>query len=472
MRFLIFFFLSAGTLSGNAQQYLIKHDLQSQKTAYYKIEQKDTVRVKNLHLKKNARIFLQVENYNPFYWNAKVTAFKTPVQEEVGFAQAFNPISVLAGGFKDILGSFPLLDLPKSRGTLDLNDPKERFISTATQYAESYNKLQELNEKYDQLQVTELQLKDLKHDFTKTEQEIKAEAQAAVLRVLGTERLDLTNSINLAKQYNQQLTAALQTVSSLNNQLQQQIVTVNGTEEYEGTTLKDVANKATTSFSNVAKLKQLQDKNANFFLEEVVSVAALYREITNTNFHFSYAINSGADLSDLKLEIYPKESGSKDTVVQYFQLEGRNNIRIRNSVGIAFTYFNANNTKYYIDENGMIQTGDKDLFNPLLSTLLHFYSGRAAGVKLGGAFGFGIPVQGEKKDINFLLGATAGFGQNEPILVSAGFSGAKVNKLMNGYKVGQKTSETDPEKLTTSGYDIGGFLSITFNMSNLNIGRK
>lgn len=469
--FLILSFLT-GSLCATAQQYLIRYDLNTQKTNYFKIENKDTSRVRNIGLKKNSRIFLEVDNYNPFYWDAKVTAFKTPVQEEVGFAEAFNPISVLAGGLQDFLGGFPILDLPKSRGAVNDNDPKERFISTASHYADSYNKLQELNEKYDQLQVAELQLKELKYDFSKTEREIKAEAQAAVVKVLGTDKLDLANSINLAKQYNQQLTSALQTVISLNNQLQQQITTIDGSEEYDGTTLRDIAQKATTSFSNVAKLKQMQERNANFFLEEVVSVAALYREINSANFHFSYAINSEPDLSDLKLEVYPRGAESKDTVVQYFQLEGKKQLRIRNSVGMAFTHFRANNTSYYIDNRNIIRSGGKDLFTPLLSTLLHFYSGRTTGVKFGGAFGFGIPIQGEKKDINFLLGATAGFGQNEPILVTAGFSGAKVNKLVNGYKIGDQTTETDPDNLTTSGYDLGAFLSVTFNLSNLNISRK
>ena len=204
----------------------------------------------------------------------------------------------------------------------------------------------------------------------------------------------------------------------------------------------------------------------------MVSVSALYREISSADFHFSYAINSEPDLSDLKLEIYPRQAGSQDTVVQYFPLEGKNQLRIRNSVGLAFTHFRANNTSYYIDDNSIIRTGGKDLFTPLFTTLLHFYSGRTAGMKMGGAFGFGIPIQGEKKDINFLLGATAAFGQNEPILITAGLSGAKVNKLVNGYKVGEETTETDAEKLTTSGYGIGGFVSVTFNLSNLNITRK
>ncbi|HEY1112585.1 MAG TPA: hypothetical protein VGE66_03460 [Chitinophagaceae bacterium] len=472
MRFVFFLLLLAGPLCGQAQQYLIRHDLHSKKTQYYRIQDKDTARVRHAGLKANSRLLLQVDNFNPFYWDAKVTAIKTPEPEAAAFDGAFNPISVLAGGFKDMLGGFPLLDLPKSRGGGDPNDPAERFVSTATQYADNYNKLQELNEKYDQLQVARLQLGELKFDFTKPEAEIKAEAKAVVQKVLGTDRLELMNAMDIARKYDGQLTSSLQAVGTLNTQLQQQVTTIDAGEVYEGTTFRDIAQKATASLANVARLRQLRETNAHFFLDEVASVAALYREISNADFHFSYALNAGPGLSDLKLEVYPQAPGARDTVVHYFSLERKNGLRIRNSVGVAFTHFNANNTTYFIDENRTIRSGDKDLFTPLLTTLIHFYPGGERTVRLGGSFGFGLPVQGEKKDINFLLGATAAFGQNEPILVSAGFSGAKVNKLTKGYRVGEVTTETDPGKLTAAGYDIGGFLAITFNLGNLNAGRK
>ena len=110
--------------------------------------------------------------------------------------------------------------------------------------------------------------------------------------------------------------------------------------------------------------------------------------------------------------------------------------------------------------------------SPTCGTFIHFYAGKTKGVKWGGAFGFGIPLQGEKKDINFLLGITGAIGKNEPILVTVGAAGSKVNKLANGYNVGSKTIEKDPAKLTTSGYGVGGFLSVTFNLNNLGIGKK
>jgi hypothetical protein len=159
-------------------------------------------------------------------------------------------------------------------------------------------------------------------------------------------------------------------------------------------------------------------------------------------------------------------------VIQYFDLTKKRSVKIKNSVGVAFTFFAANNSSYFIGRDSVIRKNEKDLFTPLLSTFIHFYAGKVKGMKLGGAFGFGIPLQGEKKDVNFLMGLTAAFGKNEPVLITVGAAGAKVNKLTNGNKLGSITTETNPDNLVTSGYGVGGFMSVTFNLSNLGIGSK
>ncbi len=459
-----------------AQQYLIKYDMQSQQTKYYKIQQADTAKIKNIDLRKNGRILLQVNNYNPFYWNAKVTAFKNPVDEEVGYGDAFNPFSVLAGGMGDLMNSLPKLDLPKSRGEIsreNMDDVTYQYLSTAAAYAQNYEDLQALNAKLEELQIAKLQLTELKFNIQKKEGDIKREAEKTVTKVLSTSELDLGNVLKIGKGYNSNLNNALQNASSLLSNLQQQQKTVNNQAVYEDRTLREIGENAGSSFKQLDRLRSAQAANPNLLLDEVAAVAKLYNEISTANFQFSYAVKNEEDISDLKLELYPKaEIASKDTVVQYFELNRKKSIRIRNSVGVSFSYFDANNRNYYIGADSVIRKGEKDLFTPLLSTFIHFYAGKTQGVKWGGAFGFGIPLQGEKKDVNFLLGLTAAIGKNEPILVTLGAAGTKVNKLAFGYSLGGKTSETDPAKLTTSGYGVGGFLGITFNLNNLGLGKK
>ncbi|RYY47209.1 MAG: hypothetical protein EOO06_12900 [Chitinophagaceae bacterium] len=461
----------------SAQQYLIKYDIQSQQSKYFRInKEKDTLKIKNIDLKKNGRILLQINNYNPFYWNARVTAYKSPVEEEVGYGNAFNPISVLAGGMGDLMGGLPQLDLPKNRGSLSregLDNATYSYLSTATRYADNYEDLQQLSAKLEELQLAKLQLQELKYDISHTEGEIKSSASEAIKKALNTDKTDIPTVLTIGKNYNNRLQQSLQEAGSLVNSLQQQQKAVNPNTVYEDKSLKEIGENAVSSYEKIARLRSAQAANPNLLLDEVAAIAQLYKEISAASFRFQYAVKQEEDISDIKLELYPKvDSLSKDTVVQYFELSRKKNIRIRNSVGVAFSFFNENNTSYFIGADSVVRSGDKDLFTPLLSTFIHFYGGKVKGVKLGGAFGFGIPLQGEKKDVNFLLGLTAGFGKNEPILLTVGAAGAKVNKLTNGIKLGDKTTLTDPAKLTAGGYGIGGFMSVTFNLSNLGLGKK
>lgn len=459
-----------------AQQYLITYDIHNKKTNYFLVNSKDTAKIKNIDPNKNRRIILQVDNYNPFYWNARVTAFKNPVDEEVGYGNAFNPISVLAGGLGNIMGALPKLDMQQSRGGLtrgDMDNATFNFVETADNYADSYQEVQTMNDKLEELKIVKLQLKELKYDFIKSENFIKETAKTVVTKSLGTDKLDLVNVLEIGKNYNSKLNNALYAAGNQVKDLKQQLKLVNPQLMYEDKTLGDIEQTASRSFSQLSNLKQQIDNDPNLILNEVAEIAQLYKEISSANYHFSYAINNEDAITDLKLELYSKLSqGANDTLVQYFELSKKKNIKIRNSVGVSFSYFDENNRNYTIGADSVIRLGKKDLFVPLLSTFIHFYGGKSRGVKWGGALGFGIPLQGQQKDINFLLGITAGIGKNEPILISAGVAGAQVKKLNSNFKVGDYTRETNPDKLTTSGYGLGGFLGVSFNLSGVIGGKK
>ena len=460
-----------------AQQYVIKYDIQNQRSHYFKVLKNDTTRIKNIDLKKNGRILLEVDNYNPFYWNAKVTAFKNPINDETGNDNIFNPFSVLRGGLGGIMNGLPALDLPKSRGELEndgsLDEASFNFVKTASKYAGNYQDLEQVAAKLEELQTARLQLQELKYDITHPAAFIKNRARTQINKVLGTSQLEVTDILKIGKAYNIQLQNGLQQASILMGKLQLQQPHIDPNKMYEGKSLKEIAETAQDNYDRIQTLRQAAKANPNLMLDEVATLAQIFKEIMNASFKFSYAVKNEADITDIKLELFPRsDTMARDTIVQYFELSRRKQMRIRNSMGITFTYFDANNRNYYIGTDSVIRSGKGDLFNPLLSTFIHFYAGKTGNVKWGGALGFGIPLTGEKKDINFLLGLTAALGKNEPILLTIGASGAKVDKLTNGYHIGDKTNLTDPAKLTTSGYGIGGFVGVSFNLNNLNFGKK
>jgi hypothetical protein len=443
-------------------------------TDYFKVlKQKDTIRVNGISLKKSAKILLEVDNYNPYYWNARVTAFKKPLEEEVSYAGVFNPFSVL-GQSLGLSAMLPNLDMPKisQRGAGASDKKEDIFLSLNAAFQYNYKKLQESLQKAAELNYLEMLLTHLKYDIKKTGYEIKDQAHKAVIKVLGNDTLDFDHSISIGRQFDMQLNTASDSLNILAAQIEKTGADISSLSFY-GLAVKDYIGQTKSALDKSRNLSSATGMTGQLFTQKVAAISKLYNEITGTPFKYSYILNGEPDITELKLEIYPRlDSLSKDTVVKYFPVKSRSNVKIRNSVGITFTYYKDNNRSYFIKPDSTIGEGKGDLFTPVLSTFIHFYGANQSGIKWGGAIGFGIPLQGDKKDINFLLGLSAVLGRNEPVIISAGLSGGKVNTLGGGYQKGDKMPSTTFQLPSKTGYKAGAFLSITFNLSNLNLGAK
>jgi len=389
---LLFLFQNA-----NTQDFTIIHDLQKDSSSFYKFSKsKDSVAVSEISFKKPGRINLKVENFNPFYWNAQVTTFKRPVDEESGHIGMF--ISTLTS----VLG---VSGFPATRGGAD---PKVQ---------------KRLLEVYSQLEESGLQLQELKFNIQKSEKEIKSDAQkigANVLNLIGKDKLELKELRSKGKELD----------DSLGMQME------------------------------------------NPFSELIPVVGKLYNDIMNTDYKFYYSIKGNTEINELKLQIYPRSDSMarenpRDTITKYFALRDKTILKLMNSVGISFTYFRDNNTSYYINPDLTIGIGSADLFTPIISTFINIYGNRNNGLRLGGSFGFGIPITSVKKEINFMLGLSTVLGRNELIIISAGFAGAKVERLANGWKVGQIVPHADFIIPTISQFRPGGYISLAFNLKSL-----
>jgi len=66
-----------------------------------------------------------------------------------------------------------------------------------------------------------------------------------------------------------------------------------------------------------------------------------------------------------------------------------------------------------------------------------------------------------------MTGLTFILGNNDNFFVSAGVAGAKINRLDKGLKPGDKVANRDVALPLKSFYDLGGFLSISFNLNML-----
>src|SRR6185369_14093831 len=82
-----------------------------------------------------------------------------------------------------------------------------------------------------------------------------------------------------------------------------------------------------------------QSKDAPF-TSVLTLITKTYKEIVNTNFRFSYNVNVSPDISELKLQVFPRKDSTivasdNDTLTRYFPIKSGSNLRLRNSVGVS-----------------------------------------------------------------------------------------------------------------------------------------
>ena len=452
-----------------AQDFVIDHDMQSNKTHYFRVvNQRDTVKVKSIATKKQSRISLKVENFNPFYWNARVIAVKKPAEDQASNAGAFNPFSLLSKGLGGLVQNIiPDLDLGKISSRGGRQEPEEindRFLFHAAIYQQLYTRYQAYSEKAENLQLLKLHLDELKYNNEMPGERIKSEARRAVTDELGPEPLTWETSLARGRRLNREFINLSDSLVQERRLLQGMTGEVDKTVQSDGTTIGAISYKVEQSARNgIGESKIVPD-----FATELGRITETYSQIQAASFSYSYSLNGAQDISELRLQIYPRaDSIGKDTITRYFGVKSRSTIKIRNSVGIAFTHFADKNRNYFVKPDSSIGRSSGDLFTPVLSTYINFYPAGSGALKLGGAFGFGIPVTGDRKDINYMLGMSAIIGRNEPVMLTAGVAGTSVSKLANGLKEGDKVPEEDYVLPKVNVFRLGFFVSVSFNLNSV-----
>ncbi len=470
--FLLLLICCAGELA-YSQDFVIKHNLLTDKTSYFKVSKPtDTAEVKLISIKKQGKLTLNVENYNPYYWNAKVTAVKIQADEQGGNAGLFNPFSVLTQGLgglvKDLIPGLDIKGL-ESRGVSMANDQSnDGYIYWAASYQETYNHYQKLVTIPDELKILKVRLEELKYDNKKPAVEIKQRSHDAVKKILETDKLDFEDILEKGRGWNDEFSSVSDSLNTAINKLNKLYPKIDRNYHFDDITLGDVADKIKETDSAYRKNKIKPD-----FFTPLTEVANVYKQIQSANFNYSYTVNAANDYAQLKLQIYSrKDTVNNDTITRYFPIRSKGNLRLRNSVGISFTYFSDKNKSYFVKPDSTIGGGSADYFTPLISTFIHFYGYKSNNFKIGGAIGFGIPVTGDKKDINYMLGICGVIGKNEPIMVTLGVAGAKVRRLSNGWSLGTKAPRLDFDIPTLDVFRVGVFLGVSFNLGRMSVSRN
>jgi hypothetical protein len=230
---------------------------------------------------------------------------------------------------------------------------------------------------------------------------------------------------------------------------------------------------------NTANSYASDNKGINI-TQTVNRIADLYRKIMNDSYTRTLPLTIDRNTNAAILKLTPVIDSSartllnmekENTIKRTIMIFKKAPLRFRNTFGISFVSYAENRWNYFVKStNGVnrIEKEPADIFQPVVMAFLHFYQPRDKGFRWGGSIGSGIPVNGDAR-LNIMIGLSTFLGRNDPVCISAGVSGAQVNKL-SGYKTGDVVSfsELDPNKNYNKVYRAGYFFALTFNPGGLN----
>ena len=207
----------------------------------------------------------------------------------------------------------------------------------------------------------------------------------------------------------------------------------------------------------------------NLDIDQLSKLRYELEELKANDFSYTYRTNAQGDEMRFNLSLAPIDTTSKlglsTNELSTVEIPVYGGFKINASIGVSFgSYFNT--PEGYFLRDSVIKSEEKDSFFPVLTSFIHFYNQGSGNISLGGTFGLGLSIGGEEglQSANFLLGPSLILGRGERIVLSGGVMGGKVQRLGQGYQVGDRQISEVDNVPTRSVYQMGYFAGLSFNL--------
>lgn len=198
-----------------------------------------------------------------------------------------------------------------------------------------------------------------------------------------------------------------------------------------------------------------------------------YRKLSSNPFQMIHRTEAEGDQMTFNVQFNPSPKGaSLNPDVAARPLAAINipvfgGFKVNASVGVGFGQFFNQPLDYFVRDS-VIRSEDKDSFYPIIATFIHFYGQSAGNTSFGGAFGIGFPIitSDNVQSASFFFGPSLIIGRSERLVLSAGLVGAKVERLAQGFRVGDEFISQANVVPTKSVYELGYFAGLSFNLFN------
>ena len=463
-KLLMCFLLFSVTVLIAQEKYRVTYNYQTEEINYYKLDKLNNIQdtLSGPKFKRNSLIELKLMNVNPF-----AVSIKTDVKEEAIHPKmsGFN-FSSLLGGMKSFTGENLNLNIDnvakessylsrggKSRGSkvtnqfADLNKLTTNIDAVKTSFLSNL-----LNPNFDKKEI----LKNLK----------EASSQLKDSRLSNPNDnyyLFLSNLNNVVQEDAAQLSNEIENIS----------IEIDSTLNGEKSMSRGELVQKSNTYRNLEALKKSINSTQLNTAESLNKIKDLFTSLEASNFEQTYDYTIESDKVAIELNFL--QSAFSETAngtpteenlikTRTLKLFSKGGFKINSSIALTLNNFGSKAKDFYIDQDGIIGEDVGNSSTPNISTMINFYPVMGENFNLGGSFGVSIPITGETRGINFLLGPTIFLGSKSRISLSGGVAYGTVNKLTNGLKAGDSTTITDLDSFTKSVYDFGYYFGISFSL--------
>lgn len=441
LRFIALLICGFTALTATAQKkYKAQYDYQSDQLLYFELDSSNKIidTLSGASLKRGSIIMIEVDNVNPFAISLETTVEETSLHESSG---GFN-FAGLLGNIQNISGGSLAPNVPE----LPTSD-FENFDKDGARG--SVNKVEEL------------------------------EKLTVNLRALKTSLLSDMRNPNLTKE---QILKNLKYLASLNNDnrlpdpednLYYFLETLESLIRSDSEKLNATINSTESDSSRGATAKRALRSYTEYNVDAVDDITDLYASVEAASFKQVYDYRVTADKAVVEIKFTPvsnkSDTGNNAPVkIRSIPVKAKGGFKINSGVALTLNNFKESSKDYFIDQNGIIGATSNTNFVPNLSTMINFYPIIGENFNIGGSFGLSIPIADDLRGVNFLIGPSLFFGNENRFSFSGGVAFGPVQKLTNGLKEGDVSIGSNIDGFTENVYDVGFYMGISFSLFNLN----
>jgi hypothetical protein len=498
-------FISFSIFAQNESSLTVEYNLYENSVVYKRLG-KEVVKP---DVKAGDNIYVVITEFNPYIMRAELEVQNTNYAqasselgyEDIGETGGGGPLSGITG----LLGGLSMGSniqqsfggIPSSRGVSseDIMESKNEFAKLTEQLTAIESKMNASFQKLQLYKTTEqsqqLALEDIEQLKTnaflrpsRIKELIEEEINYSFAKRKG-EEINIDDLVNEMKkkddlektieEYNQSSEEYIKIADKWKKFSASVFLINEQIEDMQMEFIKSAADSINTSLTRNVELKLNKplniDLNTDFDKENINKMAALrqvYEEVQGNIFTYSFPpVQAKGD--EVVFDLIVRK---KNDINEYKEFKKLNQTipvsggwKISAGLGLGFGVLKDKSYEYSV-VNSKITADQLDDFVPLLVSFAHAYKKTTNNLNFGGSFGIGFPIQGgtSVQSMTFFLGPTMILGKNQKFLLTAGLMGGKVNRLSDGFEVGDSFDNATSTVPTIKRYELGYFIGISYDL--------